>query len=199
MISHQVTRLAVALQAFDPSVPRLQTWGTAAARALTSGGRLLACASYPGSRALAGHLVAELSTASGADKPTLAAEVIVTVYGEGPGQDAQQHGRPLAEQVRSRGRRGDILISFSAAGPTPDVVDAASAAAASGLTTWALTGPAPNPLAEHSEDAIAVADEDARVVEEIHLVAIHVFCAAVDSRVRDRMRASQSRQAAGVA
>jgi phosphoheptose isomerase len=199
MISHQVTRHAVALQAFDPAAPRLQNWGSAAARVLTSGGQLLACASEPGSRALARHLVAELRTASGAERPPLEAEAIAPADADGPAQETRQGGRSLAEQVRSRGRPGDILICFSAASPGAEVIEAVRAAAADGLTTWALTGPAPNQLAEDSEDAITVSGDDARVVEEIHLVAIHVFCAAADSRVRDRMRAGLRQPPANVA
>jgi len=191
MMSHRVTRLALALQAFDPATPRLQAWGSTAAKVLTTGGRLLACASAAGSRELAHHLVAELRTPAGSDRPSLAAEAITPAGNHGSVVDVSTRCQSLAEQVESRGRPGDVLISLSAAGPEEGVLAAAKAADACGLTAWALTGPTAAALAEASTDAIAVPDDDAKLVEEIHLVAIHVFCAAVDSRVRDRVRASR--------
>jgi D-sedoheptulose 7-phosphate isomerase len=195
MISYQLTRLAVALQDFDPAAPRLQAWGNTAARVLTTGGRLLACAADGGSHELARHLVAELRRSSGDDRPALEAAV-VHAGAEDQARGPHGSGRSLAEQVRSRGRPGDILICISAASPAGEILDAARTGTACGLTTWALTGPASDLLAAASSDVISVGAEDARLVEEIHLVAIHVFCAAVDSCVRDHLRAHEPRQSA---
>jgi len=186
MISPQVTNLAVALQRFDPAVPRLQSWGSAAARVLTAGGRLLACASHAGSREQAYHLAAELGDPSEDDLPGLAAVPVLPAAGTEAGGC---HGTGLAEQVRSLGRSGDILVCLSAEEPVSDMLAAAGEARASGLTTLALTGSAPNALAEASADAISVHSPDSRIVEEVHLVAIHIFCTAVDSCLRDRIRA----------
>jgi D-sedoheptulose 7-phosphate isomerase len=202
MISRQVNRLALALKDFDPAAPRLQAWGSTAARVLTTGGRLLACAGDE-SRELALYLAAELRASPGAGRPSLDAAAIVRA-GEAPDSEAPDHEasapeRSLAEQARSQGRPGDILVCLSAAEPSDDIVAAARAAAAGGLTTWALTGPAADALAGTSCDVVAVAGEDARVVEEVHLVAIHVFYAAVDSCVRDRTRRRNLPPSAGQA
>jgi D-sedoheptulose 7-phosphate isomerase len=48
------------------------------------------------------------------------------------------------------------------------------------MTTWALTGPAPNTLAAISDDAVAVPAPSTATVQEIHLVVVHVLCAALD-------------------
>jgi D-sedoheptulose 7-phosphate isomerase len=196
MISHQVMRLAVALQDFDADTPRLQAWGSSAARALTSGGRLLACADGPGSRELAHRLVAELRSSLGDDRPALRSAVVVPSDEDDLVHGPRVPGRSLAEQVLARGRPGDILLCLSAARPSDALLDAARTGAACGLTTWALTAPASALLADECSDAVAIRAGDARLVEEIHLVAIHVFCAAVDSCVRDRVRADE-RQASG--
>jgi D-sedoheptulose 7-phosphate isomerase len=128
------------------------------------GGRLLACAGDE-SRELALHLAAELRASAGADLPSLDAAAIVRT-GEIPAHESPEPERSLAEQVRSRGRPGDILICLSAAHRGGDIVAAARAGVAGGLTTWALTGPASDPLAATSSDMVAVAGQDARVVEE---------------------------------
>jgi D-sedoheptulose 7-phosphate isomerase len=192
MISYQVTRLAVALKDFDADAPRLQAWGCSAARTLTAGGRLLACADGAGSRELAHHLVAELRSSLGDDRPALTSAVVVPADEKDLAHGPHMPGRSLAEQVLSRGRPGDILFCLSAARPSDALLDAARAGTACGLTTRALTAPASALLAAECSDAVVVRAEDARVVEEIHLVAIHVFCTAVDSCVRDRVRAHES-------
>ena len=62
---------------------------------------------------------------------------------------------------------------------------AAERARALRLTVWAMTGPAPNPLAGLADDAICVAGADTAVVQEVHLVAIHALCGALDAQIGD--------------
>ena len=62
---------------------------------------------------------------------------------------------------------------------------AARAAAEIGMTAWALTGPGPNPLADACAEAITVESPVTCTVQEVHLAAIHIMCAAVDAAVRD--------------
>jgi D-sedoheptulose 7-phosphate isomerase len=45
---------------------------------------------------------------------------------------------------------------------------------------WALTGPAPNPLAAAADEALSVDARFTATVQELHLVALHVICAALD-------------------
>jgi hypothetical protein len=54
-----------------------------------------------------------------------------------------------------------------------------SAARALDLLRWALTGLMPNPLAGACDDHLAVSADPANV-QECHLVAVHLPCAAVD-------------------
>jgi D-sedoheptulose 7-phosphate isomerase len=175
MISQQVSRLAVALREFDPTAPRIQGWGVVAAKVLLSGGRLLACASLE-SREQAQHLTRELAWRSEADRPPLAAIPLMLA----------------GQQVRELGRPGDILICFAALEESRDLIDGVLAARESGLTTWALTGPGLSRLAEVCDDAVEVPGTDVNVIEELQLLAVHIFCATVDSCVRDSVRAGTS-------
>ena len=89
----------------------------------------------------------------------------------------------FARQVRGHGREGDVLIALSTSGRSPNVVGAVEAGNEAGLTTYALTGPAPNPLADVADDAVCIAAPHTATVQELHLVAIHLVCAAFDTEI----------------
>ena len=89
----------------------------------------------------------------------------------------------FARQVRAHGRPGDLLVCLSTSGTSRNIIAAARAGAQAGLTTWALTGPGPNPLASACAEAIMVDAPAVCTVQEVHLAAIHMLCAAVDAAV----------------
>jgi fructoselysine-6-P-deglycase FrlB-like protein len=70
------------------------------------------------------------------------------------------------------------------------VVAAARAARSCGAEAWALTGPAPNPLAEACDEAVTLDCASSATVQELHQVAIHMLCGAVDREVALRAAAS---------
>jgi len=86
----------------------------------------------------------------------------------------------FARQVRAHGREDDVLLTLSTSGRSPNVLAAVDAARELGMRTWALTGPAPNPLAAACDDAFACAADDSQIVQELHLVSVHVLCEHVD-------------------
>jgi D-sedoheptulose 7-phosphate isomerase len=83
--------------------------------------------------------------------------------------------------VQAHGRRGDVLVVLSTSGRSPNLVAAVEAARRCGMTTLALTGPAPNPLATAADDALAVDAHTTATVQEVHQVVVHLVCAAVDA------------------
>ncbi|HEY3978708.1 MAG TPA: SIS domain-containing protein [Streptosporangiaceae bacterium] len=180
-MTHQhLAALQEALLRFDALVPRLEAWGAVAAGVLTAGGRLLACGNG-GSAEQAQHLTAELVGRYQDDRPAFAAlplhadAAALTAIGNDYGAD-----EIFARQVRAHGRRGDLLVCLSTSGSSRNVVAAAAAGAQAGLMTWALTGPGPNALAAACADAITVDAPDTCTIQEVHLAAIHILCAAVD-------------------
>ncbi len=90
----------------------------------------------------------------------------------------------FARQVRAHGRAGDVLLLLSTSGESTNLLQAAASARSLGLHVWSLTGPEPNSLAGASDESVAVSGSTA-VVQEAHLVAIHLLCAAVDSAVSE--------------
>jgi D-sedoheptulose 7-phosphate isomerase len=180
-----LTRLGETLIAFEPQVPRLEAWGRRAAQVLIAGGRLLACGNG-GSAEQAQHLTTELVGRYQDERQPLAALPLthdmtaVTAIGNDYGAS-----QVFARQVRAHGRPGDLLVCLSTSGRSPNVIAAAQAAAAIGMTAWALTGPGPNPVADACADAITVDTPATSTVQEVHLAAIHIMCAAVDAAVRE--------------
>ncbi|MFD0903819.1 D-sedoheptulose-7-phosphate isomerase [Actinomadura sediminis] len=172
--------LAEAALAFRAHVPTITAWGRRLARVLDSGGRLLACGNG-GSAAEAQHLTAELTGRFEDERRPLSA---IPLHGDTSAVTAigNDYG-PLdvfARQVRAHGRRGDVLICLSTSGTSANVIEAARAARATGMSAWAVTGPGPNPLAAACDDAIAVDAGATSTVQEIHLAAIHLLCGVVD-------------------
>jgi D-sedoheptulose 7-phosphate isomerase len=180
-----LARLGETLIAFEPQVPRLEAWGRRAAQVLIAGGRLLACGNG-GSAEQAQHLTTELVGRYQDERQPLAALPLthdmtaVTAIGNDYGAS-----QVFARQVRAHGRPGDLLVCLSTSGRSPNVIAAVQAAASIEMTAWALTGPGPNPVADACADAITVDTPATSTVQEVHLAAIHIMCAAVDAAVRD--------------
>jgi D-sedoheptulose 7-phosphate isomerase len=73
-----------------------------------------------------------------------------------------------------------VLLLLSTSGRSTNLLAAASAGAEVGMRVLGLTGPSPNPLAELCSDVLAVPSPDPQVVQELHLVSVHVLCEYVE-------------------
>jgi D-sedoheptulose 7-phosphate isomerase len=71
-------------------------------------------------------------------------------------------------------------VALSTSGTSRNVLAAVKAAHDVGMISWALTGPAPNPLAAMCHDAISVDASNTATVQEVHLLLVHGLCMAVD-------------------
>lgn len=180
-MSNHLDRLMEAITAAGGLDEAMAGWGRRLARVLHRGGRLLACGNG-GSAAQAQHLTAELSGRYLNERVPLSA---IALCAEPPALTAigNDYGfeQAFARQVQAHGRHGDVLMLLSTSGSSANLVEATAAARSIAVTTWALTGPAPNPLAGLCDDAVAVAAGMPATVQEMHLVAVHMLCAAVDA------------------
>jgi D-sedoheptulose 7-phosphate isomerase len=180
MISSHMRALSEAVTRIGPEAAHLTGWGKQLAETLSGGGRLLACGNG-GSAAEAQHLTAELVGRFCDERIPLSAIALhadtsaLTAIGNDYGID-----EVFARGVRAHGRPGDILISLSTSGTSANVLTAVKAAHEIGMTTWALTGPAPNPLAAMCDDTVCVEAGSTATVQEIHLLLVHALCIAVD-------------------
>ena len=184
LIDAHLRTLAEALPEFRRAAWRLPAWGALLARVLTGGGRLLV-AGNGGSAEQAQHLAAELVGKLREDRAALSAIALcapsaaVTAISNDYGYD-----EVFARQVRAHGRAGDVLLLLSTSGRSPNLLSAVAAAGEIGARSWAFTGPAPNPLAASCSEVLAVCAPDSQVVQELHLVAVHLLCEYVDRSIR---------------
>ncbi|MFC4070837.1 D-sedoheptulose-7-phosphate isomerase [Actinoplanes subglobosus] len=196
LLDAHLTGLVQALPPYRSQAGRLARWGAHLARHLAGGGRLLV-AGNGGSAAEAQHLAAELVGKLREDRMPLSAIALtpdssaITAIGNDYGFE-----EVFARQVRAHGRRGDVLMLMSTSGRSPNLITAARAAEELGMLTWALVGERPNPLAEVCRESLCCPSPDSQVVQELHLVSVHLLCEYVD---RYLPRFTTDREPAGLA
>ena len=174
-----------ALESLRAQSGRLAAWGVELAQRLLRGQRLLA-AGNGGSAAEAQHLTAELVGRFDGERVPFSA---ISLHAETSALTAlaNDYGyeEVFARQVRAHGRSGDVLLLLSTSGRSPNLLRAVEAATRLGVTTWALTGPGPNPLAGACAEAVTIDAFNANA-QEGHLIALHAICRAFDLEVHRR-------------
>jgi D-sedoheptulose 7-phosphate isomerase len=182
VVRHHLRTAQESLARLPWSAERVAAWAAEIHRVLSGGGRLLA-AGNGGSASLAQHLTSELVGRYQQDRPPFSAVCLsseasaVTAIANDYGYD-----EVFARQVRAHGRTGDVLMLLTTSGRSRNLLRAAEEAARLGLTSFSLTGAAPNPLVDASDDALALHGPAASVQEAQHVV-VHALCAAFDTLV----------------
>jgi D-sedoheptulose 7-phosphate isomerase len=178
-----VAALREAIDKFDDAGAEATAWGVELADRLGDGHRLLACGNG-GSAAQAQHLTAEFVGKYDEHRRPysaicLSAETssLTAILNDYPPEEV------FARQVLAHGREGDVLVCFSTSGRSPNVLAAAVAAHRCEVEVWAMTGARPNPLAEAADRVLAAPSSQTGTVQELHLVAMHIVCAAFDRSV----------------
>jgi D-sedoheptulose 7-phosphate isomerase len=186
LVGRHLDDLAAAARIAQSAAPVVSQWGQDLADIFAAGGKLLACGNG-GSAAEAQHLTGELLGRFRDERRPLPA-VALSADSSAVTAIANDYGieELFARQVQAYGRPGDVLVAISTSGTSSNVIAAAKAGLDLGVTVWALTGPAPNPLAALSDSAIAVDAPTVATVQEIHLSLIHALCIALDKALLDK-------------
>ena len=185
--------LTEVLAQLQDEAQRLTRWSEALAACLVGGGRLLA-AGNGGSAAEAQHLTAELVGRYDGDRRPFSALALhaetssLTAIANDYGYEAV-----FARQVEAHARPGDVVVLLSGSGRSRNLLLAAEAARRAGATSWAMTGPGPNPLAQACDDALVLPGRCGHV-QEGHLLALHALCSGFEEQVRLLDRQLETRE-----
>lgn len=149
--------------------------------AVSAGGKVL-LAGNGGSAADAQHIAGEFVSRFYFDRPALAAIAltvdtsILTAIGNDYGYD-----HVFSRQVEALGQPGDVFVGISTSGRSPNVLRAIEAARARGLSVIVLTGSAGSAMAALADVAITACSAETPHIQQVHIIAGHAICAAVEA------------------
>lgn len=150
---------------------------------ITAGGKVLACGNG-GSASDAQHFAAEFVGRFERERPGLAAIAlntdtsIITALG-----NDYDFSAIYAKQVQALGNPGDVLLAITTSGNSANIVAAVDAAHDKDMTVIALTGRGGGKLGPRLTETdvhICVPHERTARIQEVHILAIHCLCDAVD-------------------
>lgn len=149
-------------------------------RALQGGGKVMLCGNG-GSAADAQHLAAEFTGRFVKDRRPLAALALSTdtsaltcIANDYSFDDV------FRRQVEGLGKPGDCLLAISTSGNSRNVVTAAEAARAMGITTVGLLGRDGGALVNVCDLPIVVPGRSTARIQEAHIFIGHVLCAQIE-------------------
>jgi D-sedoheptulose 7-phosphate isomerase len=168
-------------QEIDPDL--VERAVTTIAGALGADKPLLICGNG-GSAADATHIAGELVGRFLKDRRALKAialaadPAVLTAWANDFGYDGV-----FARQVEAYGEAGGALLAISTSGNSANVVAAARAAKARGMTVIAMTGQGGGKLAAQADIVLAVPSKSTPLVQQGHLCLYHFLCAEVEARL----------------
>jgi D-sedoheptulose 7-phosphate isomerase len=150
---------------------------------LKADGKILACGNG-GSAADAQHFSSELLNRFEKERPGLAG-IALTTDSSTLTSIANDYAfeQIFSKQVRALGRENDVLLAISTSGNSRNVIAAIEAAHESGLQVVALTGRNGGGIGEliAAKDVhICVPAQSTARIQEVHLLALHCLCDAID-------------------
>mgnify|MGYP005819190845 CR=1 FL=1 len=94
----------------------------------------------------------------------------------------------FARQVEALGAAGDVFFGYSTSGTSANVLAAFAAARARGLTTVGFTGANGAAMAAHCDHLFVAPCAETAIVQQIHLLAGHAICDAVEQALAPAAR-----------
>lgn len=93
--------------------------------------------------------------------------------------------RIFSRQVEALASEGDVLISFSTSGNSPNVISAVMKAREIGCQTIGLTGADGKKLASLCDACILVPSKRTARIQEAHITIGHIWCEIIDSKFKE--------------
>jgi D-sedoheptulose 7-phosphate isomerase len=151
-------------------------------------GRKLLVFGNGGSSADAQHLTAELVGRFGVMRQPLPAIALTTNQAMLTAWSNDESFEDVfSRQILALGAPGDVALGISTSGTSANVLRALSTARRLALRTIGLTGPQPGPMADLCDVLLAPPVAETPRIQEVHLVAYHSICAALEQRLVARV------------
>ncbi len=157
---------------------------------VTSGGKVLACGNG-GSAADAQHFAAEFVGRYERERPELAAialttdsSIITAIAND------YDFSSIFSRQVRALGQPGDVLLAISTSGDSANVLAAIEAAHEREMVVVGLSGRGGGKMTQLLCDTdvhICVPHERTARIQEVHILALHCICDAVDTQLLGKL------------
>ncbi len=148
--------------------------------ALRAGRTIYVCGAG-GSAAQAQHLAGELVGRFLVDRPALPCVALTTDTSVLTAVANDYNFEQVFErQVEALVREGDVLVAISTSGESVNVLKAASLARKRGAKTIGLTGAGGGKLVELCDECLAVPAESSPLIQEGHLLVLHILCGLVE-------------------
>jgi D-sedoheptulose 7-phosphate isomerase len=171
------------LQSMDALAKPIAAAAERMVQCLRGDGKILACGNG-GSAADSQHFAAELLNRFEMERPGLAAMALTTdtstLTSIANDYDFEQI---FSKQVRALGHKNDVLLAITTSGNSKNVLAAVEAAHENGITVVALTGRNGGKMTgalQPSDIHICVPAQSTARVQEVHLLALHCMCDAID-------------------
>lgn len=153
---------------------------------VTGGGKVLACGNG-GSAADAQHFSAEFVGRFERERPELGAIALTTDSSilTAVAND-YDFNAIFSRQVRALGQPGDVLLAISTSGNSANVLAAIEAAHERDMVVIGLSGRDGGKMARALRDTdvhICVPHERTARIQEVHILALHCICDAVDAQL----------------
>ena len=160
---------------------------------VTSGGKVLACGNG-GSASDAQHFAAEFIGRFERERPELAAIALTTDSSILTAlANDYDFNVVFSRQVRALGQPGDVLLAITTSGNSANVLAAVEAAHMREMTVVALTGRNGGRMAQTLRETdvhICVPHERTARIQEVHILALHCICDAVDNQLLGEQEAA---------
>lgn len=89
----------------------------------------------------------------------------------------------FSRQVEALGRKGDVLFILSTSGNSPNIVKAAEAAKASGVSVVGFLGKGGGQVRELCDVIVHAPGETSDRIQELHMLALHILIEAVEAEL----------------
>lgn len=90
-------------------------------------------------------------------------------------------------QLRTKAKKGDILIAFSGSGNSPNIISAIEEARNMGMTTIGLTGRDGGKLAKCADIVVIAPTDSMEQIEDIHMVYVHAISDSIQKLQKSEM------------